>query len=190
MECLSKLKGFVLMQAFILCALLSIHFSLLAQATDYELVPAVDSSTVNNMSPVAFQTSLAYPNENRLYFGTRLGGVFVAGMNLMYMHVRNNRPTFYFEGAAQTTLLINSLNGAAGIFITDKLSVTMRYHWIYRNVFESEYNGHAWAPELSWFKPIGMSRKKMINLRAGVVIEEVLYPDISFGIIFPLNNYR
>lgn len=172
---------------FLLSGYLGVTF-VFAQKNAHEWVPVSGDSTENIFYAGTFETKVAPSGRSTFYLGSRLGGVFVAGVNLTYMYFHNNRPVLFMEGALQTTLFINSINGAAGIYLGQHISAGIRYHRIYRYVFEDEYNGFAWAPELAWTKFIGVHRRKSVQLRAGLVVEEAIYPDISFGINFPIHR--
>ncbi|MCC5929416.1 MAG: hypothetical protein JJU28_09245 [Cyclobacteriaceae bacterium] len=178
---------FLRLVLLILVGLPGISF-LHAQNSRYEWVPVAADSTDIIFYSEAFDTKIVPSGKSTLYLGSRLGGVFVAGVNLTYIYFYNNRPVLFLEGALQTTLIINSVNGAAGIYLGQNVSAGVRYHRIYRYIFEDEYNGFAWAPELAWTKFMGVHRRKSVQLRAGLVIERAIYPDISFGINIPIHR--
>jgi hypothetical protein len=172
---------------FILAGWLGVS-GLYGQSNRYEMVPVVADSAGMNYYSAAFDTKVTPSGKSSFYLGSRIGGVFVAGVNLTYLYFYNNRPVVFLEGALQTTLIINSVNGAMGVYLGHNLSAGVRYHRIYRYIFEDEYNGYAWAPELAWTKFIGVHRRKSVQLRAGMVLERAIYPDISFGINFPIHR--
>jgi hypothetical protein len=123
--------------------------------------------------------------------GVKVGAVFVFGVELDYILKHKGRKLLYIAAAGQTSIVINTINGGGGFFLTRwGLGVGCRYNHVIRLYDENISVGiPGYSPEVVWYKEMGLNRNWYINLRAATIItKEDFWPDISFGIFLPLNR--
>lgn len=128
---------------------------------------------------------------HRFLAGAKVGALFAFGLELNYMLKNSRRKILYLGAAAQTSIVLNAVNGGGGVFITNwGLGVGARYNHVFRLYDESISLGiPGYSPEVVWYKEMGPNRNWYINLRAATIItKEDFWPDISFGIFLPLNR--
>lgn len=130
-------------------------------------------------------------NDHHLLAGAKLGVVFAFGVELNYIWRHYDRKITYLAASAQTSIIINSINGGGGFFLTKwGLGAGFRYHYLIRLYEEGEKVFlQGYAPEIVWYKQMGPQKNWYMNLKAGVVLNrDQPWPDISFGIFLPLSK--
>lgn len=134
------------------------------------------------------QSAVEKTSKSHWYAGARLGAAFIFGLEMQYNYVSRDVPRIYLAAAAQSSLILNTINGGGGVFLGQTgLGVGCRYHHLLW--FENEKDTQiqpGYGPEIIWNKNIGT--KYLVNLHAGCVISDGSYfPDITFGLLLPLN---
>lgn len=124
------------------------------------------------------------------YAGAKVGALFLFGVEINCIIRNKDHKIGYLAAAAQTSLLLSSLNAGGGIiFGKTGLGIGCRYHHLLW--FEKEGNEQiqpAVGPEIVWKKAMGSSQRIMVNLQAGMAISKTsLFPDISIGLFLPLR---
>jgi hypothetical protein len=137
---------------------------------------------------IDYQNGVEKTSKSHWYAGARLGAAFIFGLEMQYNYVSRDVPRIYLAAAAQSSLILNTINGGGGVFLGQTgLGVGCRYHHLLW--FENEKDTQiqpGYGPEIIWNKNIGT--KYLVNLHAGCVISDGSYfPDITFGLLLPLN---
>jgi len=130
-------------------------------------------------------------NHHHLLAGVKLGVVYAFGVEIDYIWRHMDRKMTYLSASGQTSIVLNSINGGGGIFLTRwGLGAGFRYHHLIRiyeegdNVFLPGY-----SPEIVWYKEMGPQKNLYIHMKAGVILNrDQKWPDISFGIFLPLSK--
>ena len=124
------------------------------------------------------------------YAGAKVGALFLFGVEINCIIRNKDHKIGYLAAAAQTSLLLSSLNAGGGIiFGKTGIGIGCRYHHLLW--FEKEGNEQiqpAVGPEIVWKNAMGSSQRIMVNLQAGMAISKTsLFPDISIGLFLPLR---
>jgi hypothetical protein len=124
------------------------------------------------------------------YAGVKVGALFAFGVEMNCIFRHGEVKVAYLAAAAQTSLLLNSLNAGGGvIFGHTGIGLGCRYHHLLW--FEKEGNERvqpAVGPEIVWKKGLGSSGRIMANLHAGMVFSKTsLFPDVTIGLMLPLR---
>jgi hypothetical protein len=124
------------------------------------------------------------------YAGVKVGALFAFGVEMNCIFRHGEVKVAYLAAAAQTSLLLNTLNAGGGvIFGRTGIGLGCRYHHLLW--FEKEGNERvqpAVGPEIVWKKGLGSSGRIMANLHAGMVFSKTsLFPDVTIGLMLPLR---
>jgi hypothetical protein len=128
---------------------------------------------------------------HRFLAGARIGAVFAFGLEFNYIYKPHNTEIFYLAAAAETSIVLNSVNAGGGIFLGNSgIGLGCRYNYmLWFELEDSERNSPGVAPEIVYYRRLGFRSNIYLNLHAGAVFtrDERVFPDISFGLFLPLQ---
>jgi hypothetical protein len=177
----------------LLCLALLFSFNAFGNISTQEDTTSEKTSENSYYIEAFDEPSAQTPKKNRhhLLAGAKLGVVYVFGVELNYIWRHKERKITYLAASGQTSIVLNSINGGGGFFITGwGLGAGFRYHHLIRLYEEGDKVFlPGYAPEIVWYKEMGPQKNWYINMKAGIILNrDQKWPDISFGMFLPLSK--